>query len=107
LGALVYFNTTSYDFSMDVSLVTRSHPFVTKGISGIPEILTSSYMNEDRIKVEFRPISQITFAIEYQFFGENPHVNHFFNIVLFGLICMLIYKLFTRIFDETYHKYIF
>ncbi len=107
LGALVYFNTTSNDFSMDDSLVTRSHPSVIKGISGIPEILTTPYMNDERIKGEFRPISQITFAIEYQFFGENPHVNHFFNIVLFGLICMLIYKLFTRLFGETYHKYIF
>lgn len=107
LGALLYFNTTSNDFSMDDSLVTRSHPYVIKGISGIPEILTSPYMDDDRIKGEFRPTSQITFAIEYEFFGENPHINHFFNILLYGLICMLIYKLFTRVFDETYHKYIF
>lgn len=107
LGTLLYFNTAGNKFSMDDNLVTFEHHLVKEGFSGIPKILTSPYMNEERIKGEFRPLAQITFAIEYQFFGENPHINHLGNVLLYGLICMLIYKLFTRIFEEKYHNYIF
>jgi cytochrome c-type biogenesis protein CcmH/NrfG len=106
LSFLLYFNTISNDFSMDDSFVTRSHPFVTKGFDGIKDILTSPYLNDQKLKGEFRPVAQITFAIEYQFFGENPHINHFFNVLFYALICVLVFKLFTTIFDETYYKYI-
>lgn len=107
LSFLLYMNTIGNDFSMDDSFVTRSHPYVTKGFDGIKDILTNPYLNDQKLKGEFRPVAQITFAIEYQFFGENPHVNHFFNVLFFGLICVLIYKLFTSIFEDKYHPYIF
>lgn len=106
IGFALYFNTIGNDFAMDDSLVTLKHRYVTQGFKGIPDILTSPYMDEDRIKGEFRPLAQITFAIEYEFFGENPNANHFFNTVLYGLILMLIYRLFTAIFEDKYHKYI-
>lgn len=107
IGTLLYINTVKNDFSIDDSLVSRAHPNVTRGFEGIPDILTSSYMNEDgKIKGEFRPTTQISYAIEYELFGENPHISHFFNALLYGIICLLIYKLFTQIFDPKYHIYI-
>lgn len=106
LSFLLYLNTIGNDFSMDDSFVTRGHPFVTKGFDGIKEIMTSPYLNDQKLKGEFRPIAQISFAIEYQFFGENPHINHFFNVLIYGIICVLIFKLFTQLFEEKYYKYI-
>jgi len=105
-ATLLYINTTANDFSVDDYLVTENHPLVTQGIKGIPEILKTPYMNDARTKGEFRPITQITYAFEYQFFGKNPHVNHFFNAILYGVLCLLIFKLFTKIFGEQQQKYI-
>ena len=31
-----------------------------------------------------------TFAIEHQFFGDNAHVSHFFNVLLYALVCILL-----------------
>ncbi|OJX35009.1 MAG: hypothetical protein BGO87_09745 [Flavobacteriia bacterium 40-80] len=107
VGTLLYINTVKNDFSLDDYLVTQAHPYVTKGLKGIPDILTSPYMTEDKIKGEFRPVAQISFAIEYELFENNPHANHFFNTIIYGIICMLVFRLFTRIFSENYYQYIF
>ncbi|MCB9227208.1 MAG: hypothetical protein H6578_08605 [Chitinophagales bacterium] len=92
LTLLIYGQSIGYKFNMDDELVTVGNKRVEKGFDGIKEILEGYYYEDDMgYKYGYRPVSQITFAIEYQLFGENPHFSHFVNVVLYILICSLIF----------------
>ncbi|MBK8659536.1 MAG: tetratricopeptide repeat protein [Bacteroidetes bacterium] len=90
---VIYANTIPNDYNLDDELVTQNHRLTSKGISAIPEIFTSPYY-EDKAgyKYEYRPIVLVSFAIEHTFFGDNPHVSHFFNVLLYALLCVLLFK---------------
>jgi len=98
LAFMFYAITISNNYSLDDHLVALNHKFVTKGISGIGEILTNFYISEGAKIGEYRPIPQISFAIEYQFFGENASVSHFFNAFYYGILCSLLFRLWLLIF---------
>lgn len=80
---------------MDDEYVTLNNKEVAKGIKGIPKLFTSTYATDSKkLGYEYRPIVKTTFALEYQFFGANPGVSHFINILLYiFLLCFLFHLL--------------
>ena len=79
LAFLLYANTISNDYNLDDELVTINHRTTSKGFSGISEIFTSFYYEDDvGYKYDYRPITHVSFAIEHQFFGDNPQVSLLF-----------------------------
>ena len=98
-STLIYFNSILNNYSMDDELVTQNHRLTSKGISAIPEIFRSPYY-EDRAgyKYEYRPLVLVTFAIEHSIFGDNPHVSHFINVLLYGLLCLVLFNLLKLLF---------
>lgn len=104
-----YGNSINNGFSMDDDLVTKTdtqhHPRVEKGFSGIPEILRTHYVETANQSYAYRPVTTISFAIEYQFFGAKSnevraHASHFINVVLYLLIVILIYHLVIKLLGE-------
>ncbi|MES2621102.1 MAG: hypothetical protein V4615_09630, partial [Bacteroidota bacterium] len=89
---VLYFNSVFNDYNLDDELVTQNHRLTSKGISAIPEIFQSPYFeNKEGYKYEYRPIVLVSFAIEHSIFGEHAHVSHFINVLLYGLLCMLLF----------------
>jgi tetratricopeptide (TPR) repeat protein len=107
LSFLLYGNSIRNGFSLDDSYITvTNYPkpgekfkpnnlLVSKGFSGIPEIWKSRYAHDGESSFDYRPIVTTTFAIEYAIFGQNPHINHIINIILYALVCFLVF-LFTK-----------
>lgn len=100
ISFLYYGNTIGNGYSMDDELVTEGQANVSKGFSGIPAILTSRYSVNESQNYEYRPVVLISFAIEHQFFGENPAVSHFINIVLYALIGVVLFRLLFLMFQH-------
>jgi protein O-mannosyl-transferase len=99
----VYANTLRNGFVFDDNDVIKGNAYVTKGIAGIPEILTTPYRKGLPVVVDndhYRPWSLVSFAIEYELFELNPAPYHFFNILFFagGVILLFLFldKLFER-----------
>jgi hypothetical protein len=67
---LLYGNTIQNNYSIDDTYVTQNNPRVEKGIAGIPEILTSRYVDEEGNSFGYRPVAVITFAIEQNYGGR-------------------------------------
>ncbi len=107
LGVLFYSNTVPNGYSLDDSLVVEGHGSVAKGFAGIPEILSSPYQNDEEQSGEYRPVAIVSFAIEYEFFGANTVINHFFNAVLYGVVCLLVFSLWLRLFGMAYFEWVF
>ncbi len=98
---LLFANTIPNDYNMDDELVTMNHRLTSKGISAIPEIFTSPYYEDaSGYSYEYRPVVLTSFAIEHDIFGENPHWGHFWNVILYGLTCVLLYRVLKLLFKD-------
>lgn len=95
---LLYGNTIKNGFSLDDEYVSRNHDQVKKGVKGIPEIFSTYYTAGSNTThlYGYRPITKATYAIEYSIFGENPHVSHFINIIIYALIGVLIFRMLKK-----------
>jgi Tfp pilus assembly protein PilF len=95
---LLFANSLGGGYNMDDELVTRNHRLTSKGISAIPEIFTSPYYQDNMgYAYEYRPIPLSTFAVEYSMFGDSAAAGHFFNWVLYALLCFCLYRLLATI----------
>lgn len=91
---LLYVNTVPNDYNIDDEIVTKGHRLTSKGIKSIPEIVTSHYyQDESGYAYEYRPITLASFAIEHQFLGENPHVSHLINVLIYALSGIILFIL--------------
>ena len=95
---LLYGNSIKNDYALDDNFVTATsshepNPRVQKGVNGIFEIFTSHYVESDQQSFEYRPLVLTSFALEYQFFGSNPHISHFINVLLYAVTCILLFMI--------------
>jgi len=106
-SVVLYSNTLFNDYAQDDAIVITDNMFTKKGLSGIPGILGNDsfygfFKKRGKAKLvsggRYRPLSLVSFAIETQFFGLNPSVSHFINIVLYGLLGIVMYKLLSLMF---------
>jgi tetratricopeptide (TPR) repeat protein len=95
---ILYANTLGHDYALDDYSLIKENRYTQAGFSGIGDILTHDMFSghvenykADLAGGRYRPLSQITMAIEYQFFKLTPSVSHFVNIVLFGLTPVMIF----------------
>lgn len=103
----IYYACLPYDYVLDDKIVASENQYVKEGFSGIKKILTTEsfqgYFGEKKNLVQgnrYRPLSIVTFAMEYGILGKlNPTVSHFINILLYGLtgiILMLVLSMLFR-----------
>lgn len=94
-------------YNMDDNYVVENNEQVTRGIVAIPEIFTSFYIQNEKATFYYRPIPKMLLAIEYEIFGNSPHVFHFIQVMLFVLLVLVIWLFFVRLLGQTYQKTIF
>lgn len=106
-GFLLYANAIPNDYALDDAIVINDNMFTQEGLSGVPGILSKDtffgfFKEEGKAALvaggRYRPLSLITFAIEVQLFGLNPQVSHFFNALLYGFSCGVLYLLLLMLF---------
>jgi len=101
---VLYGNTLNLKYAYDDLMVITGNQFTKQGISGIGNILTTDYFTgffgKDQNMVSggrYRPLSLVTFALEYQAFGENPLVSHLINLIIFAATCILLFILLRKL----------
>lgn len=91
------------EYSLDDELVTTpENKKVSKGLSGIKDIFTKPYEEKDleTSAYGYRPITQVSFAIEKQLFGFNPGLSHLINIIIYMFVILVIFQLLLRLFPK-------
>ncbi|MEN9445236.1 MAG: hypothetical protein RIS47_2127, partial [Bacteroidota bacterium] len=101
----LYLNTVPNKYAFDDSISVTENTFTKEGISGIGKILSTDYLmgmwgREMKMYAggRYRPLSLVSLAIEYEFFGENPHVSHLVNALLYGLTAFLLFLVLSKLF---------
>jgi tetratricopeptide (TPR) repeat protein len=104
LTFLLYANTLTHDYVLDDKAIISQNPITQQGIHGIGQLLTHpQYFGAiDKQTRLYRPVPMMTHAIEYEIFGMNPHAAHLINVILYVLLCVLIYRMFCLWFEENH-----
>ena len=89
---LLYANTLTHGFVQDDAIVITDNMFTSKGVDGIPGILSKDTFF-GFFKVEgkenlvsggrYRPLTLVLFALLYQLVGNNPFWFHLVTVLLF------------------------
>lgn len=99
---LIYSNTINHDYALDDVACIQQNKFTKMGFAGIPSMLKTFYWQGywDQNSGVYRPLSMITFAVEYQFFKDNPHVSHFISVLLYALTIVLLFHVLRLLFTD-------
>ena len=94
---ITYFPVFNAGYSDDDWRTAGQNEQVKKGFDGIQEIWTSSWaQSRDKSNFvnnwEYRPMAKTSFAIEYAIFGDQPAIAHFFNLLYFLILLILIHE---------------
>ena len=106
LALLLYANTFGHHWALDDAIVYTSNRFVKQGVDGIPDIMTQDTFagfleNQSTLSGgRYRPLSVVTFAVEYEMWKSNPKLSHIINVALYGLTGLLLYLLIVRLLGE-------
>lgn len=136
LVAIFYANTLSLDYALDDRMVILESKYTIKGgWDSVKSIFTEDtfkgyFGSENNVVAggRYRPMSQLTFMIEFQLFGQdikshlgdvddymNLHdsdhekyfkdstlavVNHLMNVLYFMLLCLIVYEVLAMLFTK-------
>lgn len=87
---VIYGNSINHGYNFDDEYVILNQK-VQQGIKAIPDIFTSRYFTSEDQSYGYRPITKITYAIEYSFFGLNPKISHLVNVLLYATTGVLLF----------------
>jgi protein O-mannosyl-transferase len=113
LSFALYANTLTHKFCQDDAIVITDNKYTVEGFAGIPDILRYDtfygfFKEAGKANLvaggRYRPFTLVQFAIEYQFFGKNPFIGHLFNVLWFGLTCVLLYFVLLKLLNFKHQK---
>ncbi|MCU0424357.1 MAG: tetratricopeptide repeat protein [Candidatus Kapabacteria bacterium] len=106
MAFLLYGQTLRNGFMLDDRMVISENSVVKQGLKGIPTILTTdSFYGFDKElgrtgqRKTYRPLSLVMFAVEWQFFPNNPLVGHIVHVSLYAASGMLLLFLLRTLFS--------
>lgn len=98
LVLLIYTQTFHFDFALDDDLIKEGIEGKIIQFTDIFDVFKQRYN-----RVDYRPISMITFALEYFFVGTiNSKIAHIVNVIIFILILFSTHFLFQLLFKGKY-----
>ncbi|MDD4746475.1 MAG: tetratricopeptide repeat protein [Salinivirgaceae bacterium] len=100
----LYVNTLKNQYALDDAIVITENQHVKKGFRGIGDILSNEtfqgFFGQQKELVaggRYRPLTLVMFAIEYQFFGQNPFIGHLINILLYALTVLILWQVLSML----------
>ncbi|MQF82373.1 MAG: hypothetical protein FI735_09740, partial [SAR202 cluster bacterium] len=99
VAGLTYLNSLDNGFTLDdYGLVLQNKAVTT---CDVVEFFVSDYWSgfEDRRSGLYRPLTLLTFAIEYKFFGSTAFGYHLTNLILHVVVSLLVVIVFRGLVD--------
>lgn len=103
LVAAVYANSVPNGFALDDEFIIVNNERV-HGIDRLPEAISEPYWPNAPGRIGlFRPLTTATFAIEWEFWGEDPRPFHVTNVALHALASVLVFALLLAVLSRARH----
>lgn len=95
LAFFLYANTLSHAYALDDFPVIYGNSLTMQGMAGIPMMLKTAYWYglDGQNDFLYRPLSLVTYAIEWQLSPNNPQLGHFTNVLLYAFTGFFLFRL--------------
>lgn len=102
-SVLLYSNTLNHGYVLDDTDLILNNTQVKDGARAIASIFTSKFREGTATSKNelYRPISKLMLALEWQLSPGNPLIGHLFNILLYALLCTVLYKVLLLLFYKS------
>lgn len=99
VAAALYANTFHHGWVLDDYGSFKLNIYVTAGTDGYHDIMTKTYRHGSGFYTDnlYRPLSQLMFATEWQFFPDSPGLYHAISVFYYALACMLLFFFLRRL----------
>lgn len=97
LAFLLYANTLGHGYVLDDDLALRLHPNVSRGFAGIGDIFLAPYRDGCFGGCLYRPLTLVSFAIEWALAPNQPHFNHLMNVLWYAATAALLFATLRRL----------
>lgn len=93
LGFALYANTLSHGWALDDYSVIKDNYITQQGTKGIGTLMSTEYRFGywNSTGSLYRPLSLVMFAIEWQYFPDNPFIGHFMNVLLNAVTAIVLF----------------
>jgi len=96
---VLYGNSIMNNFALDDLPQIVNHRMVQQGWSGIGELVATNYWSASNQNLGYyRPLAHVSFAIENAVHGNNPHLMHLINVLLYALTGMALFGFLNTLF---------
>jgi Tfp pilus assembly protein PilF len=89
----LYLNTLGHGYVLDDPLAITKNELVRRGVSGIADLFTHHYRagteGADASALLYRPLSLVSFAVEWSIAPEQPWIGHWMNALWYALSVLL------------------
>ncbi len=101
-GFLLYANTLGHAYALDDFPVIYGNSLTMQGVKSIPVMLKTAYWYGLDGKNDFlyRPLSLVTYAVEWEISPNNPKLGHFTNVLLYALTGFLLFRLLASLLKD-------
>lgn len=102
ISVLIYAHTLFHDFVYDDKIVLVENEHIKNGAEGLKKIWTTNYLNgyQNFNDALYRPLSLTVFNFVYSLSGDRALPFHLINILFYGLLIGVVYKLFDTLFPD-------
>lgn len=100
LVIILYSSSFNHGYTYDDAAVVSQNRYVQKGFAGIGDILRSQYFegyDAHTNAMAYRPVSLISYAVEYELFGQDAQPHHAISIILYALTGILLFLTLHRL----------
>lgn len=94
---LLYANTLGHGYVLDDDLALKLHNNVNRGLAGIGDIFAAPYREGCFGGCLYRPLTLVTFAIEWAIAPNNPAISHWMNVLWYVGTALLLYNTLLRL----------
>jgi hypothetical protein len=116
LAFVLYGNTLKNKYALDDDYVTvtnfpvkgknyaPNNELAAKGFGALGKIWKVRYAHDGESSFDYRPITSVSFALEYGLFGQNPFVSHLVNVLLYALTICILFCVLLLLFESYENK---
>lgn len=107
LAFVQYANTLTHGYAWDDDIVIGYNKRVQEGFSAIPSHF--EFRNRENFEdfTGYRPVTMTSFSIDIGLFGMNPMAGHAMNVLLFALLCVVLFVTLRQLFPEAHPAFSF
>ncbi|MBS1584357.1 MAG: hypothetical protein JSS82_02225 [Bacteroidetes bacterium] len=108
LAFAVFANGIPNRFNLDDELYTNNAQKAARhGLKSIPRIFSNNTFSDNENSFEYRPVTMLSFVLQYAYIGQQPPVSHFFNVLIYAITVVLIFSIMLKWFKKEHAWYAF